>query len=615
MVEQVRSTKVQKSSKVNGSNRYINEGINSDNAKSKQSTIPFKYEFHSDLWEIGHFFEKEGKTSTVYDFSQLDNVIKVHIKRFIHRQLTREDSGYATIDKYKGICKMISQFISDEHIMASYLITTKHIEKFNRLLERRLKSEMERIKRRTIFAKLLVSIEEMEDVDYSSHLKLLDCGDIRLVREQIEEGKTPRIEKSLFDKILSVAIKELNDEKAKYKHRLEACAIVLFSQIGVRIEELIRFEMNMILPIELEDGRKMNFLDHLVVKIKKSKSYSWTNSMLTPHAYNAYETACYLVDMHRRNHKGEYLFSTSGEKPLTDTAMRNWMSRFYVRHVDELGLKNAEVEGAKYSSKGLLRRNRIVEEKFVRGLSDTDFIAMPKAHQYRVSVVNDLLDQGIDLIWVSLHLNHLTVDMTDHYVRRVCEENRKKRKLFEELIKKETTFYGDEIDSLYEELDEFVKANKFSIEKDLEAIITKLQGEFIIVPYDFGFCIERIYGRPCRYNRVRTKSDVYSGRLSNVMFIDLTLGAFRDKCKTIEYNLKYGFTKEADRTRINNVALIEKFLNKEIEDMGRLIKEKGEEKTIDKYPHLKKIVENFNTIKTEVTEWMNQNESNSLLTT
>ena len=132
-----------------------------------------------------------------YSFKDVDYVYKDYVKDYV---LIHKINGYskATVNKYYIILKKITKFLTKNMILDGISITSETIDLFNQYIKKEYSSEGTRTHYRRIFKELLEKIEEKNGQDYTDLKKELSKNDRRLLKVEVERGKTPNIPKDIF---------------------------------------------------------------------------------------------------------------------------------------------------------------------------------------------------------------------------------------------------------------------------------------------------------------------------------------------------------------------------------------------------------------------------------
>jgi len=306
---------------------------------------------------------------------------------------------------------------------------------------------------------------------------------------------------------------------------------------------------------------------------------------MTSKAILAYETLEKLTYEERVN-EGRINFFKYPDEKYTGNIIRNGTYDFYIRNYVQLGLINNDSPGFRI-------------EQF-----PDFFLGLPKPHQFRVAVCNELIRQGVDLGWVMQHMNHLTPEMTEYYIRNDKEEIEISGNVLRDIVSGSYRLIGEEAEELMERINEFIEENEFNIQEDLDSIVTQLKGKIPIREKKEGFCIKSSFGRACKRNEFTCAFDMCNNFCTSYLFSDITYKRFKDLESTIKYNYENGFTKEAGIEEKKMKRLVTSRLIKEIEEVEYEINRQGVDKILKEHPELDYIVNNIENIRKEVNLWL-----------
>ena len=104
-------------------------------------------------------------------------------------------------------------------------------------------------------------------VNYET-LKKLGQQAKRLEKASVEENKWPNIPEAYFDVILKGSCKVMRDDKAMPRFRAVAASIILLSQLGIRLGDMLNLKVDSMFEEDAE-GLKMHYINYTVEKLSK----------------------------------------------------------------------------------------------------------------------------------------------------------------------------------------------------------------------------------------------------------------------------------------------------------------------------------------------------------
>lgn len=561
--------------------------------------------FSDDIWDFGNYTPEMGAYKNRYDFKNIHFEYRKYVKQYILNSIINFNK-VSTIAKNFSCLKQIVNFLEINNIYKGIFISVELIYKFNEFLKINLKTENERIRRRGLFIILLTNIECDLKIDFSNLKKLLSKNDTALNKAQIEVGKTPPIPDEIFDKIIDCCSKEILRHDISVDEKMDACAVMLLSQIGLRRMELNLLESNSKKSIKCFNGVKsLSYLEFKTFKTVRKGDSVITETFLTELAELAYDTLEDLTKKRRDINDVNYLFVTSNGTLMDSSILKNRISQFIVKNSKELGLFNVNVEGLKIVTKSYNEKYRKIHPKYFMHFNENDFVSVPNPHQFRVTVCNKLVNQGIEIGWIMEHMNHLTPEMTMHYIRDSKESVKKKSKeFFKGLISGQYNLIGEEVEFLINKIDEFIKLNNYKIKDNLDVILNELANQIPVREKREGYCIKSAFGKKCKYNEFMCAYDMCPNHCTSYLFIDITYERFKNHIKVINYNEMNNYINEAKLESNKLKRMVNKYLIKELEELEYEIKKQGKEQIVKNHNNLLNIINNLDKIYEEVKEWM-----------
>lgn len=547
----------------------------------------------------------------VYNFDDVNYIYKDYVKDYVYKLRVR---GYAisTRLKYYNIMKNIITFLIKNNIRDGISIYKNTIDEFNKFqfIERQNVSEGTKTHYRRIFKELLEVIEIKHNQDYEELKEMLSKNETRLLKVQGEKGKTPNIPQDILYKIIDTAIIEIENDNMSDKEKIEACCTLLLSQTGLRIGELALLECDKLHMYHMSDDITAGYIDMWALKEEKYTNKTKSVCFMTDKSILAYKTLEKLTHDARLRDRRDSFFEEP-EKKYTTTKLREGIYDFCIRNFEKIGLLNNKSDGFKRET--FLSENKTtqkIKESHYRKFNGilpprgTFFIGIPKPHQYRVAVCNELIRQGVDLSWVMQHMNHLTPEMTDYYIRNEKDEIKVREDVITDVVTGSYRLIGEDAEDLMERIHEFIDENEFNIQDDLNEIVTQLKGKIPIREKKEGFCIKSSFGRACKRNEFSCAFDSCNNFCTSYLFTDITYKRFKNMKMMIEYNRNNGFIKEAEMEEYKMKKMVLSRLSKEIKESEYEMKRQGVEKIIESHPDLEYIVNNIDNIKEEIGLWM-----------
>lgn len=587
--------------------------------------------FSDAVWKFDEFIRFSGEDwAYFYDFSEVDPLYRDYFKYTILRELFSKQNRFTSVKaKYYVIhnfiiflteCKVYYPNLIDTHLLKKFLADTK--------IERTLGDKKQAIKNFLFEIELRVS-----GVDFSENYSYLNSHNRKKVKIEREKGKHKFVPIDIYNKIISLAIQDLRNEELSISLRAAACMIVLCAETGMRIGEFRILEVNKLDEVRVNGENEIfHYLNFKTYKTVKEKDFKWTRSFITQNAYLAYNTLDNLLK-HRR--KSPYLFVGESGNELTKSMLRYRLIQFFYRHENELQLSQLVDKEAEYFS--VTRKRNYKSLHFVPDYEMDREIYYVSFHQYRVVLATILYKKGYHLDFIREHMNHLTEEMTQHYIRLEeignfeinAVETLQKRasqdgaSLITDITDTSNKFVKEEIQSdeyqeAYTQINKFLKKNKLNVFNDIKEIVTILSKTHNpIAEMELGICAKS-FQKLCKRNEyISSINDAYylGIQIHSINELPYSIKRFQEKTSIIEYNEnlynknpKYRNEYERELKGLNKY--MERKLIPELTLLNNELSETGVEELCCKYPELIEIIRDLSEIEKDVQKW---NEKTSLL--
>lgn len=567
-----------------------------------------KLRFSDNYWDFTTYDTlNRSRADLIFDFEDMAPLTKDLIKNIIFNKLFKDELSFSTVKtNYYSKLKKIDNYLSSKGVNSFININKRIIETYiDNLIKTNIRLEsIEGYK--AAFLELIKQVENLNiKLNYKEIYKYLFTKDRKQLSIEREEGKTDIIPREFFKSMVSCALDDIKNTELDKRYRKEAAIVLLFSQLGVRIGELRIIQLDRKKEIfKSKNGESVSTLFYKTYKTIKNGSFKWTTSFLTPEAELAYDL---LSKFAYEEGNKTYLFENKKNQPLNHGVFRKRILQFVVRNrmkiqcinISEDKLKSITVEKSKTNASFYL------DESYIEGLNEKDTIYFPSPHQFRVTLATILYEKGVHLDWIRKHMNHLTPEMTLHYIR---EEEIKKESVIKisEFIKDEVSKVSN-VESkslLYKKIDKFIQNNKINIEVDVEKIIEELKGNKPLREKKYGYCIKSNFGRKCPKNEKIDIPEKIENHIPTFEFINITYSRFLNMTKAIAYNDKNGFTVEKTREIKRLKRLINNYLLAELNELKSELLNKGLLELLKEYRHLEYMINNITNIEREVYKWI-----------
>lgn len=586
--------------------------------------------FSANVWDFSEYNTLSlPKKLFIYDFekiqSQYRNYAKVFILYQIYVQWKRPSSTKTNFDYVAAFCR----FLKEKRVNHPKFISLDIVKEF---FDRQTCKEVVISGKKTVIKRFLMEIEARnQEISYRAiYDEILNVVDKELINAEMEAGKIPQIPEKTFKKIISLALKDIYNEELDIVSKQAACMTIILAETGMRIGEFARIEINLLKELRLSDEDDVfHYLRFKTYKTTGTKEWLWTKTYMTDKAILAYKTLESLLHSYRK--KSKYLtVSRLGSLYSYNNVLGTHMQRFFINHQDELGFNDMNNDELEHFSCITISEDTYNAISVARKYDIGKQIYYTTPHQYRVTLCNILASKK-HLDWVRKHMNHMTSDMTQHYIRK-AEMRKKQRNQVEidvlqrrankdgdkletnietdnEIVRKELSI--DELREAYNDINAFLEKKKFNVFKDIKGILAYIKNRATLTETDEGFCARTAFDKLCkRQEYISSANDLYyiGPQIIAIEELGFTYKRFKEKTEVIKHNQKMfkenpKYKTELEREKRSMEKYIEKKVFPEILALGKAIEEKGKEAIIEKHPNIKSIVSNYTKIKDEVLKW------------
>ncbi|MGI2775329.1 tyrosine-type recombinase/integrase [Bacillus cytotoxicus] len=580
--------------------------------------------FADNVWVFPEFKRFTGEDSHYeYDFSTLDTTYKNYAKYVVLRELFTKHNRFTTVKPKFVIIKDFISHLSEKHMFYPNLIDAPFLKEFLS------KTPSERnLQRKKQAIKLFLSEIELRvpNVNFSECYQYLRDIDNRKIKVEREQGKHKFVPVHIHDKIISTAIQDLRNEYLSLTQRAAACMIVLLAETGMRIGEFRILEVEQLEQISVVgESTSFHYLNFKTYKTVKETNFKWTRSFITENAQIAYET---LVELYKEKRTTKYLFVNDKGTMASKTLLRIRLVQFFYRNRNTFQFDKVidhEVNQFSVTRKRNFKALKSIPDDEI----DTD-IYYVTFHQYRVVLATILYNKGYHLDFIRQHMNHLTEEMTKHYIR--LEEIEKLEVNAVETLMKRSSKDGsslntdinessdkhltEEIQSekyqeIYDQINKFLKKSKLNIFKDIKEIVSKLsRTDNPIADMELGICAKS-FNKLCERNQyISSINDAYYLGVQIHSLDDLphSIKRFEEKTSIISYNehlykKNQKYRNEFERELKGIKKYIERKLNPELQLLKDEISAIGFEEVHSKYPALEEVIKNIKDVEKDVQKW------------
>lgn len=525
--------------------------------------------FSDDSWDFSNKnLEDRKKYFYMYDYYEIDIKYKFYIKKVVLNQFVIEKNKPGTVSGDYSHIKAFILYLQKRNVYDYNMINSSIIKDFFGIEKRKL------TERTKLYYKVSLKLffKELEyynkELDCSQIFEILEDTNISKKNAEIEANKTPQIPDKMFDKMMSLAIKDINNPTVSKKDKLIASCIIMFGEVGMRIEEFQKLEVNKINSLQIDNSKAVYYLEFKTFKTIRNKSVEskWTETYLSDKAKLAYDTMVSISKDIRAVNESNYIYNCSdrnspSSKLFSQTMIRAHIRRFIITHYDSFNFDQMPQDDIIcLSIQELSDKNLYIlgnDLKHWNGKS----VYYVHPHQFRVTVCTRLYNNNVPLEFIKKHMNHLDEDMTQHYIRENALGLKKQQamQIVKEVIDKTGNLLETDVNKIenlniknemlnpnfrkdYEDINRFLEKNHFKIKENLDEVIDLLtKSNTPLTEFAEGFCAHNALANICkRQEYISSINDMYFGgvNIPCVEYLSITYERFKEKVKLVRHNEK-----------------------------------------------------------------------------
>lgn len=486
--------------------------------------------------------------------------------------------------------------------------------------------------------------EDTEVTAQSKKTRLLDFlltygveNNIRIVTEEISELLRPdtarlqaeaknnhrcAIPTDYFNRLLSVMMRIMNDTTETADQRAHAAILVIQSQTGLRASELSLLTSDAIEEISI-DNKVYRMLHYKIMKTAKTTAgYKKNITFANDISFAAYSVLMNVYADNRISRNTDLLFCPqSASLPVNATYYNDYLKYICINNADEIGCFQEKYKPylwGRITAKGYIHRyvyNKDIATNMLSkypGITMDTVFYIPITHQFRNTVVDRLLRNGVSIEFVRRFMGHLTEEMTAGYASYNDTDMQENMEFSQETIRTyvtgEAKILGSSGESLMARIDEWIAEHHLTAAENLDEIVDGLTKLVPIRAKHGGMCIKGAkLTDACSVDSNTDEFFCACGICPNVchfyFMANVSYSDFKATLEIFQYNQDNGFERQTQKEAKKLQYIVQNRLLPELSELKKEISNRGAEDILTRHPELKTIAENMDKIEKEIEPW------------
>ncbi|WP_113675761.1 hypothetical protein [Vallitalea guaymasensis] len=582
--------------------------------------LPFQYntnmKFSDDVWDFSHYRKVNvNKSCLRLRFTNVAEELERELKKYILDLIIQNRVKIITLNRKLAIIKNFLSFIGDVHIYYYQDIT---IDILNAYIEYKTISLSYKYSTMRELLSFFEFLERQSISFLSKELKEICKGiNQKLILARRGERKTPNIPSKYFDNLLASLITISNNAEEPIRFRAISCMLLILSQTGLRISELLFLKENDLKTMKLSNGTSTNYILYRTWKcVRGNNVSSLVEIFCNQIAFDAWQKLLEFKETRKLKEATEFIYVDNYtdnpikqlELPTSANRFMDRMQLFFYTYDKLIPSVALPIEDRKnlstinYRVKGT-RENPKKQLEIVP-------LTYPTTIQYRVHVCTALYEKGVPLEYIKRYMGHLTREMEGYYVRpkKYKQENVEySRKVLNNIVTGKTKLLGGESQQLTDRIQKFIEDNPEKVYPNVDEIIDTLLETVPIRQKIGGVCIKGTVIRDCSKDEITNKLYCAYGVCPNLFHffynIDVSYRKIKELTQSLNINEKRGLKKQVQKEKNMLASIILHQFLPEFKELKRVIQRDGTEKVKQEYPSIKYIVNNIDSIESEVELW------------
>lgn len=568
----------------------------------KLPTEKERISFSDDIWDFNPYFVDSNTKYHKFRFDTAPYELQGYLKFFVLHKIMGKTKLSTACVRMTNVLSIIKHVMAETTHNSLRLITTEDL--CNEIRKRNTSPSTTHNNYEAVyqFYYFLINNYRLDLPVDVAELKRLGVAEKELCKK--EDTKLADIPEEYFNVILEKAVSVMRDDAFAYNERATACIIVMLSQLGLRIGDLMSLTTDRLYSKTLPKSGQTAYYIHYKSH-KPSKPHDellefdiFSNSLCT----EAFQT---LASIRRScefsNEPYLYVldsvYHSSDVYPLPNHRFRNELKRFFYKNL----LKEASMDWPGIEKRIFTIGSGKTKQRFN--------LSVPDTRQFRVHLCTALYNKGIPLVYIQKYMGHLSEYMLGYYVRPkdTYQENiAYSEKVIREIVEDDLTPIGLMGSELRENIKLFISDRNLNIKNDISQIMETLGNKIIIRGKTGGVCIKTSLmpcARDARTNEILCAYNLCPNLFHFYYMADITYLDFQTLQSTYEENRLAGHTKAAQKELQKIKELLRRKLIPELDELDREITLKGHDYILIRNPSLSVIINNESIIRKEIELW------------
>ena len=562
-----------------------------------------KIRFEDDLWDFRPYFKRNNSTSYVLHFEKYPAEIKDYAKFFVLFLIAGNSKISTANVRLQNCLSVINMVLEETGQTTIFTITSEQVIDAIDGEPRSAQTKYNLLFSVCRFFSFLENNYHMKTALDMDIIKSKTQKEKRIRDNMRAENKLPNIPEEYFQDIRNMAIRIMRDDAAEYNSRATAALLVILTDTGLRIGDLLALDIHALRTKNLSICHAVEFIHYSSEKPTPAHSelleFDIFCTAICAEAFRllldirkGFEFASdsdFLYVLNRTTHSDDSL-------PIKhDRFYRIYRSLVEVNLADDCTHDWGE---AISPSSGKLYPT----------------VYIPKTEQFRVHLCSYLYNEKhLPLVWIQRYMGHLSEAMLGYYVRpknTYQEDVQRFGEVIKEIHNDHIRLLGgdDNGTEIAKRINEFLEIHKINAKTNVQSIADAVGENIIIRAKTGGVCIKTSLmpcSRDARSDELMCAYDLCPNLFHFYYMADISYGNFITMQQTVKINQDNGHTRAAQKELNKLQNYLMRRLIPELDELDAEIQKNGVKTIIDRYPSLIDIISREDAIRKEIQTWQN----------